>query len=240
MNVREVRIGARTIGDNHPTYFVADIGANHDGDLLRAIDLIHRAAAAGANAAKFQHFTAETIVSDRAFRALPQQLSHQAAWKKGVFEVYADASIDLGWTPELKAACDAAGIAFLTAPYSIELVDAVDPYVAAFKIGSGDITWLEIIRHIARRGRPVLLATGASTLDEVNAAADIDPGRDVGLRPDAVQHELHWVDGQPQARQSERASNIPTLVPRCGVGTVGPHPGIRRRSGSCSAWCVRR
>ena len=61
------------------------------------------------------------------------------------------------------------------------------------------------------------------------------PGRDVGLRPDAVQHELHWVDGQPQARQSERASNIPTLVPRCGVGTVGPHPGIRRRSGSCAA-----
>lgn len=172
MNFREVIIAGHVIRDDLPTYFVADIGANHDGDLGRARELIHLAAAAGANAAKFQHFTADTIVSDRGFRALGVQLSHQAAWSKSVFEVYADATIDSGWTPVLKRTCEEAGITFFTAPYSLELVDAVDPYVSAFKVGSGDVTWLEIIGHMAGKGKPVLLATGASSLDEVCAAVE--------------------------------------------------------------------
>lgn len=172
MSVREVIIAGHAIGDDLPTYFVADIGANHDGDLGRAQKLIHLAAAAGADAAKFQHFTADTIVSDRGFRALDGQLSHQAAWRKSVFEVYEDATIDAGWTPVLKQACEEAGITFFTSPYSLELVDAVDPYVSAFKVGSGDINWLEIIRYMAGKGKPVLLATGAASLDEVRAAVE--------------------------------------------------------------------
>jgi len=172
MSYREVTIAGRVVGDESPTYFVADIGANHDGDLGRAKELIHMAAVAGAHAAKFQHFTADTIVSDRGFRALGAQLSHQSRWRKSVFEVYADATIDPGWTPVLKRTCEEAGITFFTAPYSLELVDAVDPYVSAFKVGSGDITWLEIIRHMAGKGKPVLLATGASSLDEVCAAVE--------------------------------------------------------------------
>jgi N-acetylneuraminate synthase len=172
MGVREVDVGGRLVGDASPTYFVADIAANHDGDLGRARELIHLAAAAGADAAKFQHFTADTIVSDRGFKSLGARQSHQAGWGKSVYEVYSDASLDLGWTPVLKEACDEAGIDFFTAPYSLELVDAVNPYVAAFKVGSGDITWLEIITHMARKGKAVMLATGASSLDEVCAAAD--------------------------------------------------------------------
>ena len=163
-------IAGRRIGADAPVYFIADIAANHDGDLARAIKLIHLAAAAGADAAKFQHFTAGTIVSDVGFRALGGQQSHQAKWQKSVFQVYAEASVDLGWTPGLKAACDAAGIAFFTSPYSPELVDAVDPFVPAYKIGSGDITWLEIIEHIARKNKPYLLATGAATADDVQRA----------------------------------------------------------------------
>src|SRR5687767_12698305 len=101
-----ITIEGRRIGRDQPTYFVADIAANHDGELERAVELIHLAADAGADAAKFQHFSAETIVSDVGFKALGSQKSHQAAWKKSVFEVYQDASVDLGWTPRLKAACD--------------------------------------------------------------------------------------------------------------------------------------
>ena len=169
----EFRLGKKMIGLNHPTYFVADIGANHDGDLERAKDLIFLAAEAGANAAKFQHFTAETIVSDRGFKDVGSQKSHQAKWPKSAFEVYKDASLNVDWTPILKETCEKAGIDFFTSPYSIELVDAVDPYVPAYKIGSGDITWLEIIEHIAQKGKPVLIATGASTADEVWRAMDV-------------------------------------------------------------------
>lgn len=170
---RELVINGVKIGIDQPTYFIADIAANHDGDLGRAVALIHAAAEAGANAAKFQHFTARTIVSDAGFKSLGGQQSHQAKWKKSVFEVYQDASLNIGWTPSLRKACDEAGIAFMTSPYSFDLVDAVDRYLPAYKIGSGDITWLEIIEHIARKNKPYILATGASTTEDVQRAVDI-------------------------------------------------------------------
>lgn len=159
-----------SIDGNAPTYFIADIAANHDGDLHRAIALIYLAAEAGADAAKFQHFKASTIVSDVGFRSLGGQQSHQAKWEKSVYEVYEAASVDIGWTPYLKKACDEAGIAFFTSPYDFDLVDAIDPYVPAYKIGSGDITWLEIIEHIAGKQKPYILATGASSMDDVQRA----------------------------------------------------------------------
>jgi N-acetylneuraminate synthase len=170
--MNEINIAGKKIGLNRPTYFIADIAANHDGDLERAKDLIYLCAEAGADAAKFQHFTAGTIVSDHGFRSLGNQRSHQGKWKKSVFEVYQDASVNPDWTHVLKETCDKAGITFLTSPYSFELVDAVEPYVPAYKVGSGDITWLEIINYMAAKGKPLLLATGASMLDEVCAAMD--------------------------------------------------------------------
>lgn len=166
----EIRIEQSVIGESYPTYFIADIAANHDGDLERAKDLIYLCKEAGANAAKFQHFRAESIVSDQGFKALGGQQSHQAKWEKSVFDVYKDASVSTNWTQPLKETCDKAGITFFTSPYDFELVDHVDPYVPAYKIGSGDITWTDIVRHIASKGKPYILATGASTMDDVYRA----------------------------------------------------------------------
>ncbi|MEO9599256.1 N-acetylneuraminate synthase family protein [Parasphingorhabdus sp.] len=170
---RSFQIGDKTIGQDGPSYFIADIGANHDGDLERAKELIWMCAEAGADAAKFQHFAAASIVSDRGFKTMdPKAMSHQSGWKKSVFEVYQGASINQGWTGQLKECCDAAGIAFMTTPYSRELVDLVDPFVPAYKIGSGDITWLSHIEYIASKGKPVILACGASTMDETVRAVE--------------------------------------------------------------------
>jgi sialic acid synthase SpsE len=167
-----MEIGKKSIGVGCDCYFIADLGANHDGDFGRALELIELAADAGADAAKFQHFSAQTIVSDRGFQNLGKQLAHQAAWDKSVFEVYQAASIDMTWTSKLKEHCDKCGIEFLTSPYDIDIVNEVDPFLSAFKIGSGDLTWLEILEHIASKGKPVLLATGASSLDEVIEAVE--------------------------------------------------------------------
>ena len=164
-----IEIAGRVVGDAQPTYFIADIAANHDGDLDRAIKLIRLAAEAGADAAKFQHFRAAKIVSKFGFETGPQ-LSHQSKWKRSVFEVYQGASVPWEWTPALKAACDEAGIHFFSSPYDLEAVDMLDEYVPAYKIGSGDITWIEALEHIARKGKPVLLATGASDLGDVQRA----------------------------------------------------------------------
>jgi sialic acid synthase SpsE len=163
----EIIIEDRRIGDAQPTYFIADIAANHDGDLERAKDLIYLAKEAGADAAKFQHFRAQSIVSDYGFNSLGKQLSHQAKWKKSVIEVYENAAVSTDWTQALKRTCQMAGITFFTSPYDFELVDHIDSYVPAYKIGSGDITWIEMVEYIASKNKPYILATGASTTDDV-------------------------------------------------------------------------
>ena len=121
-------IEGQEIGQDFPTYFIADIAANHDGDLERVKSLIYLAAEAGADAVKFQHFKAETIVSDHGFKNLSGQQSHQT-----------------------KETCGKAGIAFFTSPYDKDLIDHVDPYLPAYQIGSGDITWIEMIEYIASK-----------------------------------------------------------------------------------------
>jgi sialic acid synthase SpsE len=168
--LRTLEIQGKKIGEHYPTYFIADIAANHDGDLQRAKDLIYLAAEAGADAAKFQHFQAETIVSDHGFKSLKTQQSHQAKWKSSVFNVYKAASVNLDWTETLKETCEKAGITFFTTPYALDLVDYLDAHVPAFKIGSGDITWLEMIERVASKQKPYFLATGAASADEVQRA----------------------------------------------------------------------
>lgn len=163
-------IGRHTVGLEQPTYFVADIAANHDGSLERAKELIHLAAEAGANAAKFQNFRASTIVSDRGFQALGSQLSHQAAWKKSVYEVYQDAALPMEWTETLKATCDAAKIDYFTSPYDPALLDELSKYVCAWKVGSGDVTWPAMIEAMARYHLPILIATGAADMEDVRRA----------------------------------------------------------------------
>ncbi|MFQ5922046.1 MAG: N-acetylneuraminate synthase family protein [Anaerolineales bacterium] len=170
--MHEIRIKDRAIGVDNPTYFIADIAANHDGDLGRAKELIRLVAEAGAEAAKFQNFRAPEIVSDFGFRSTDGQVSHQAKWGKSVFEVYEEASIPFEWSSELGEECDQAGIHYFSSPYDFEAVDQLEQYFPAIKIGSGDITWLEIIERIATKGKPVLLATGASPIGDVQRAVD--------------------------------------------------------------------
>ena len=165
-----MKIGNRELGPQSPTYFIADVAANHDGVLDKALELMTLAKDAGADAAKFQHFRADHIVSDKGFRELGTQQSHQSSWSKSVYEVYRDASLPWEWTKPLADHAQSIGIDFFTSPYDLEAIDFVDEFVPAYKVGSGDITWLEAIDHMASKGKPILLATGASTLEEVQRA----------------------------------------------------------------------
>lgn len=168
-----IKLGRSFVSSDSPTYFIADIASNHDGDLTRAIDLIHLAAESGACAAKFQNFKAETIVSGYGFSQLKHLQSHQSKWKDDVISVYRKASIDVGWTPALLEACNKAGIDYLTAPYDINMVEELDQYVCAWKIGSGDISWHQLIAKLSTLTKPILLATGASSIDDVTQAMAI-------------------------------------------------------------------
>ena len=167
---KQLSIDGRQISKSSPVYFIAEIGSNFDQDLSRAKDLIYMAKEAGADAAKFQHYTAQSLVSDVGFKGLAANNSHQSSWKKSVYDTYDDASLNQDWTEILRDTCADAGLAFFTSPYSFDLVDLVDDFVPAHKIGSGDITWTGIIEHIARKDKPVLLATGASNMADVQRA----------------------------------------------------------------------
>ena len=156
-----------------PTYFIADIAANHDGSLARAIELIKLAAEAGADAAKFQNFKAQTIVSSPGFKDLGEKMTHQAKWKKDVVEVYKDAELPMEWTEALVKACTDNGIDYFTAPYDLEFIPHFAKRMPYFKVGSGDITWKESLEMIASQGKPILLATGASELWEVERAVKL-------------------------------------------------------------------
>ena len=119
---------------------------------------------------KFQNFQAPKIVSDYGFKAMNSPVSHQAAWTRSVFEVYAAASIPFEWTLTLLEECRDAGIDYFSAPYDFEAIDFLDPYVEIYKAGSGEIDWIEALERMARKGKPLFIATGAATIGEVQKA----------------------------------------------------------------------
>ena len=167
------KINNNFVGENHPTYFIADIAANHDGDLDRAKKLIELAKESGAQAVKFQHHDVRHYVNDFGFKNLGQKFSHQKKWKKTIFEVYKDAEVPRDWTPKLKDFCNKVDIDFFSTPYDLSTVDHLDEYVPAYKIGSGDLNWDLMLKKVASKNKPVFLATGASTISEVKHAHDV-------------------------------------------------------------------
>jgi sialic acid synthase SpsE len=167
MNKNSFKIGNSKISAHSKTYFIADIAANHDGSLEKAKDLIFLAKESGADAAKFQHFKAKSIVSDYGFESLGSKASHQSSWTKSIYQTYEDAEVPLMWTEELFSTCQTVGIDFMTSPYDIDDIEAINKYLPAYKVGSGDLTYHDIVLKMANYNKPIILATGASKLDEI-------------------------------------------------------------------------
>jgi len=171
--MKTIKIGRKTIGDNNPVYFIADIAANHDGDLDRAKMLISLAKNAGADAVKFQNHNCDKYVSDLGFQQLGKKMSHQSKWKKTIYEIYKDAEIPTDWTAELNAYAKKQGVEYFSTPYDLDMVDILDPYVNIYKIGSGDINWNEFLIKVAKKDKPVIISTGASNIGDVQHAIEV-------------------------------------------------------------------
>ena len=167
---KNIKIGNRMIGSDYPTYFIAEIGGNFDGSIDKAKKLIDAAKEAGADCAKFQTFTAETIVSEGGFSKMELHGVH-GSWGRTVSEVFKDVEFPMEWHQEIANYCNSVGIDFSTSPYFKEAVDlCADMNLPFIKIGSGEITWLEMIDYIAKKGIPVMLATGDATMSEIDEA----------------------------------------------------------------------
>ncbi len=170
MFARTIKIGEKLIGESQQTFFIADIGANFDNNIEKAKELALAAKFAGADCVKIQSFLADKIVSGPSFAKMQLKGVH-GTWGKPIDQVFKEAEFPREWHKELMEYCKSIGIIFSSAPYDFEAVDLLDNLgVDFFKIGSGDITWLQMLEYIAKKGKPVILATGDSTLAEVDEA----------------------------------------------------------------------
>ena len=154
------------------TLVIAEAGVNHNGSLDMAQELIEAAADVGANIVKFQTFTADAIVSKEAEKAEYQK--ETTSTKESQYEMIKKLELDKEAHLELMAYCKQKGIEFLSSPFDHKSIDLLDELgLKRFKIPSGEITNLPYLRHIGRMGKPIIMSTGMSTLDEVRDALNI-------------------------------------------------------------------
>src|SRR4030042_3362966 len=170
---RVIKIGQRLVGEGQPTYFIADIGANFDNDLEKAKKLALAAKESGADVVKFQSFLASKIVSGPSFAKMKLKGVH-GSWGRPIDEIFKEVEFPREWHKELFDYCKEIGITFSSSPYDFEAVDLLDKLgVDFFKIGSGEITWPEMLKYITKKGKPIFLATGDRTLAEEDEAVRI-------------------------------------------------------------------
>lgn len=203
-------IGDRRVGDGAPAFIVAEAGVNHNGDPALARRLIDHAVEAGVDAVKFQTFMSERLVSGRAPKAAYQL--ETTGGGEGQREMLARLELSPDQYGELKAYCAERGVLFFSSPFDETSVDALDALgVALFKVPSGEVTNHGFLRHVASKGKPVILSTGMSTLEEVAAA--IDAIRDGGDPPLAL---LHCVSAYPAPIEEMNLRAMDTLRERFG------------------------
>lgn len=170
--MKTIKIGNKLIGEGQPTFIIAEIGSNFDGSLERAKKLIDLAKECGADAVKFQSFKSEKIVSNKGFEGL--KVGFQSKWKEDVISIYKKAELPREWHKELFEYSKQKELIFFSAPYDKEAVDLLDKIgIEVFKIGSGDIIYIDMLKYIAKKGKPIMLATGASTFKEVEEAVKV-------------------------------------------------------------------
>jgi sialic acid synthase SpsE len=154
-------MGGRSIGDGAPCFIIAEAGSNHDGKLSQALQLIDVAADAGADAIKFQLFRADRLYPRAA------GVSNYLEASRSIYDIIAELEMPLGWLPSLSAQCRDRRIQFLASAFDEASVDALDPFVSGYKVASYEMTHYPLLRHVASKGKPVIVSTGTADFREV-------------------------------------------------------------------------
>ncbi|HZY31970.1 MAG TPA: N-acetylneuraminate synthase [Candidatus Methylomirabilis sp.] len=167
-----IEIAGRLVGPGHPCFVIAEAGVNHNGDLALAKRLVEAAATAGADAVKFQTFSAERMASRGAPKAKYQL--EQTDPTESQVEMLRRLELSPEAHRELHAYCRKYGVLFLSTPFDEVSADLLAELgLPAFKIGSGEITNWPFLDYIARKGKPIILSTGMSFLSEVDEAVRV-------------------------------------------------------------------
>lgn len=204
---QHIRINNRLIGPGQPTYVIAEISANHHQNFDRAVELVHLAHWAGADAVKLQTYTADTLTLD----------SHQPHFKvqggtvwdgTSFYELYQKAYTPWEWQPELKRVADQLGMDLFSSPFDDTAVDFLQTMsVPAYKIASFEIIDVPLLRKVASTGRPVIVSTGMATIEEIEQA--VRTLRDHGCGEVAL---LKCTSAYPSPIESMNLRTIPDLA----------------------------
>lgn len=213
-NEHTIFIGSRPVGRLHPPYVIAELSANHNGDLGRALALIDAAKQAGADAIKLQTYTKDTMTIDHDG---PGFVIHGGLWDgKKLYDLYEWAHTPWSWHEPLFLRARELGLHAFSTPFdttAIDLLRQFDP--PAYKIASFEATDLPLIEAVAHEGKPVILSTGMSTRDEIGEA--VAALRAAGCRSMVL---LHCVSGYPTSPCDSHLATIPDLIAdfECVVG----------------------
>lgn len=164
---RQIRVGKRLIGPDHPPFVIAEVGINHEGSFKKAVRLIDAAKEAGAEVVKFQcHITEKEMV--------PTDMTPGKISKEKLWDIIKRCELTAAEERRLQAYCRKRGLMYLSTPFSREAADRLDAMnVPAFKIGSGECNNYPLLDHIARKGKPILLSTGMNDLGAVRKAVSV-------------------------------------------------------------------
>lgn len=173
----EFEIGGRVVGPGHPAYVIAEAGSNHNRDLDTAKRLIEVAAEAGADAVKFQTYTAEGLYARNTPTMSYLQDSELLAKQESVWDLIKRVEIPWEWHSELADLARTCGIDFLSTPFQEEAVDLLESLdVPAYKIASYEVNHLPLIEKCAATGKPLLISTGMASLGDIERALDTANG----------------------------------------------------------------
>ena len=205
-----VEIAGRAIGPGEPVYVIAELSANHGGDLERAVAIVRAAAEAGADAVKLQTYTPGDLTLDRA--EPPFVVGEGTLWAgRSLYELYQEAALPLEWHEPLFAAAAESGIACFSSPFSAERVELLEGLgCPAYKIASFELVDLGLIRAAAATGKPLVLSTGMASADEIDEAVAATVGASGVVL-------LRCNSSYPAPSDEMDLRTIPDLVERYGV-----------------------